>query len=230
MQMDADEFFNNIMDKLDNQLKLTKQQHIITNVFQGEISNQLICEGCPHFSERYEDFLALGVTIKNKISLEQALKEFIKGEVLDGDNAYYCEKCEKKVRCLKRACIKELPNMLMIVLKRFEFDYDSMEKIKLNDYCEFPLNLDMKPYTKEFLKNDSQPGETVFRDDSYYQYSLKGTVVHHGTSEAGHYYSYIRIADDKWYEFNDEWIEKFDLADLKDETFGGAEESQYIEG
>jgi ubiquitin carboxyl-terminal hydrolase 9/24 len=51
----------------------------------------------------------------------------------------------------------------MIVLKRFEFDFDSMEKIKLNDYCEFPLNLDMKPYTKEFLRSDSQPGETALR-------------------------------------------------------------------
>lgn len=48
--------------------------------------------------------------------------------------------------------------------------------------------------------------------------------MHHGTSEAGHYYSYIRIANDKWMEFNDEWVEKFDLANLKDETFGGAEE------
>jgi ubiquitin carboxyl-terminal hydrolase 9/24 len=81
------------MDKLDNALKQTKQQHIISSVFQGELSNQLICEGCPHFSERSEDYLSLGVTIKNKPSLEQALKEFIKGEVLDGDNAYYCEKC-----------------------------------------------------------------------------------------------------------------------------------------
>ena len=74
MQMDADEFFNNLMDKLDNALKLTKQQHIISSVFQGELSNQLICEGCPHFSERSEDYLSLGVTIKNKTSLEQALK------------------------------------------------------------------------------------------------------------------------------------------------------------
>lgn len=50
MQMDADEFFNTLMDKLDNALKLSKQQQIINNVFQGELSNQMICEGCPHFS------------------------------------------------------------------------------------------------------------------------------------------------------------------------------------
>lgn len=86
--------------------------------------------------------------MKNKASLELALREFVKGEVLDGDNAYYCEKCEKKVRCMKRACVKELPNVLMIVLKRFEFDYDIMQKIKINDYCEFPLKLDMRPYMK----------------------------------------------------------------------------------
>lgn len=112
----------------------------------------------------------------------------------------------------------------MIVLKRFEFNFDTMEKIKLNDYCEFPLQLDMKPYTKEYLHSVKEPGEAVFRPDDYYNYELKGTVVHHGTSEAGHYYSYIRISDDKWMEFNDEWVEKFDLNDLKDETFGGAEE------
>lgn len=105
------------------------------------------------------------MTIKNKTSLEQALKEFIKGEVLDGDNAYHCEKCEKKVRCLKRACIKQLPNVLMIVLKRFEFNYDTMEKIKLNDYCEFPEQLDMKPYTKESLHNSREPGEAEFRPE-----------------------------------------------------------------
>ena len=29
---------------------------------------------------------------------------------------------------------------MLIVLKRFEFDYETMNKNKLNDYCEFPLN------------------------------------------------------------------------------------------
>lgn len=217
MQMDADEFFNMLMDKLEGVLKRTNAHNIITNVFQGELCNQIICEGCPHFSERSEEFLSLGVSVKNKPSLELALKEFVKGEVLDGDNAYYCEKCEKKVRCMKRACVKELPNVLMIVLKRFEFDYDIMQKIKINDYCEFPLKLDMRPYMKEFLGGVAA-GQTqsTIRPDSYYQYTLKGTVIHHGTSEAGHYYSYCKIGPDTWYEFNDEWIDKFDLADLKD--------------
>ena len=117
----------------------------------------------------------------------------------------------------------------MMVLKRFEFDYDTMQKIKLNDYCQFPMKLDMKPYTKEYLSSIAQntqdqgriSEEIHFKPDDYYSYSLRGAVIHHGTSEAGHYYSYIKIGEDQWYEFNDEWIEKFDLKEMKKQAFGG---------
>lgn len=30
----------------------------------------------------------------------------IKGDTLDGDNAYYCERCAKKVSAIKRVCLK----------------------------------------------------------------------------------------------------------------------------
>jgi ubiquitin C-terminal hydrolase len=71
--------------------------------------------------------------------------------MLEGDNAYFCEKCEKKVNTLKRCCIKRMPNILNLVLNRFEFDFDTMQKIKVNDYCEFPLELDMSPYSQQEL-------------------------------------------------------------------------------
>jgi len=44
-----------------------------------------------------------------------------------------------------------LPNTLILHLKRFEFNFDTMHKVKLNDYCEFPDSLDMFPYTREGL-------------------------------------------------------------------------------
>lgn len=43
----------------------------------------------------------------------------IKGETLDGDNAYHCDRCDKKVSAVKRVCLKKLPNYLIIALKRF---------------------------------------------------------------------------------------------------------------
>ena len=46
--------------------------------------------------EREEAFTALNLTVKNA-TLQDSLDQFVKGELLEGDNAYYCEKCAEKV-------------------------------------------------------------------------------------------------------------------------------------
>lgn len=55
----------------------------------------------------------------------------------------------------------------------------------------------------------------------YYEYNLKGVVVHTGTADFGHYYSFIKISDDKWHEFNDSLIKEFDPKNIESECFGG---------
>jgi ubiquitin C-terminal hydrolase len=85
--------------------------------------------------------------VKNKHSIKESLDAYVEGEMLEGDNAYYCEKCEKKVNTLKRCCIKRMPNVLFLVLKRFEFNFDTMSKSKVNDYCEFPMEINMSSYS-----------------------------------------------------------------------------------
>ena len=107
----------------------------------------MICKDCPHQYERTEPFLNIGVPVKNKKTMHESLTAFIQGDMLEGDNAYHCAKCDKKVDTLKRTCIKELPKFLYISLKRFEFDFDRMVRVKVNDYLEFPVDLDMYNYT-----------------------------------------------------------------------------------
>lgn len=41
-------------------------------------------------------FFALNVTVKHA-SLQESLDQFVRGEILEADNAYYCEKCNEKV-------------------------------------------------------------------------------------------------------------------------------------
>lgn len=36
-------------------------------------------------------------------------------------------------------------------LKRFEFNFDTMNKIKVNDFCSFPMELDMKAYCQAHI-------------------------------------------------------------------------------
>ena len=54
---------------------------------------------------------------------------------------------------------------------------------------------------------------------------MKGIVVHTGTADSGHYYSFIRDHNnangEKWYEFNDNIVRDFDINELANECFGG---------
>src|SRR4051812_3837312 len=124
--------------------------------------------------------------------------------MLEGDNAYLCSTCNKKVNTLRRVCLKKLPNHLICVLKRFEFDYDTMQKQKVNDLCEFPMRLNVEPYTQQGLrkaekakKNESGEKkeelevETEEYPSDYFEYKLTGVVIHIGSADSGHYYSLI---------------------------------------
>ena len=50
---------------------------------------------------------------------------------MEGDNAYLVEHLGKRVAAVKRTAIKELPQMLCIHLKRFEFDYHNQTRYKV---------------------------------------------------------------------------------------------------
>lgn len=182
-------------------------------------------------SQRYsreESFTTLNVDVRNHNSLTDSLEQYVKGDLLEGDNAYYCEKCDRKVDTVKRLCIKSLPRILAIQLKRFDYDYERESAIKFNDYFEFPRILDMQPYTVnglaqiegELIEDNPPANETDTR------YELNGIVVHSGQASGGHYYSFILDKSgqsEKWYKFDDgdvsDW--KLDNDEMRNQCFGG---------
>lgn len=151
-QVDVEEFLTMFMDRLETAIKGSPYEKTVQHHFGGKFAGETICKGCPHsYESRNEPFLSLGVAIKNKRTVQEGLQALIAGDMLEGDNAYLCAKCDKKVDALKRTSIKELPRYMLLTLKRFEFDFDRMVRVKVNDYCEFPHELDMLPYTQEGL-------------------------------------------------------------------------------
>lgn len=64
---------------------------------------------------------------------------------------------------LKRACIKTLPRYLIASLKRFEFDFDTMMRVKVNDFYEFPHTLDMTNFTQEYLQKKAKGDEFTMK-------------------------------------------------------------------
>jgi ubiquitin carboxyl-terminal hydrolase 9/24 len=59
--MDVDEFYNMLIDRLENQTKCEGQENFIKGHFGGVISNEIISKGCMHYSEKEEPFMALSL-------------------------------------------------------------------------------------------------------------------------------------------------------------------------
>ena len=216
-QMDADEFYaglidsiekdiNNIYNNSDENIK-NPYKSLFNYFFGGKYIDELKFE-CGHKRHNEFQYNSIQLNIKGCNNLYDALNNYIKGEIMDGDNKINCEECKTKVACNKRQIFKNFPNILVINLKRFEFDYDNMIKYKLNDYFEFPMTLDMKNYLIEDSKEKNC------------KYELSGIVIHLGTSESGHYYDLIKTSDNKWYEFNDITVKEFDEKNIPNEAFG----------
>lgn len=215
-QQDAVEFFMSLFESLDEGLKALGHPQLMGATLGGCFSDQKICQECPHRYSKEEPFSVFSIDIRNHSSLTDSLEQYVKGELLEGADAYHCDKCDKKVVTVKRMCVRKLPPVLAIQLKRFEYDYERVCAIKFNDYFEFPRWLDMEPYTGNLTSFLSLvffiiscfsfsvkvsglaklEGEIADIDEGEDEaqptrYQLTGIVVHSGQASGGHYYSYI---------------------------------------
>ncbi|CAK0801546.1 unnamed protein product [Prorocentrum cordatum] len=240
-QMDADEFLSLLMDQIEKAMggspepplagegaedpceREARPASLLRRIFGGTLCTEIIPKDAGIArSERREDFLVLSLEVKGKASLQASLAAFVEGETLEGDNAYYSDEAGCKVDAEKRTSVYKLPETLILVLKRFEFDFDTMQKVKLNDLCEFPMHLDMRPYTKEALDGAGPESGTGGEE-----YALCGVLLHSGTADSGHYSSLVRVAEGaqegvaQWHEFNDTIVTPFCEEDIPREAFGG---------
>uniref|UniRef100_A0A8C4M9Q9 USP domain-containing protein n=1 Tax=Equus asinus asinus TaxID=83772 RepID=A0A8C4M9Q9_EQUAS len=85
-QHDALEFFNSLVDSLDEALKALGHPAMLSQVLGGSFADQKICQGCPHRYECEESFTTLNVDIRNHQNLLDSLEQYIKGDLLEGAN------------------------------------------------------------------------------------------------------------------------------------------------
>ena len=149
--------------------------------------------------------------------IRKGMLHFLRQEVLEGENSYKCDKCNKKTRATKQYSIRTAPNILVVHLKRFDFSFAG----KLSHFVQYPETLSLKtlipdaqthnPSTSaasmaaasldSSLNNNNNNKEKALRNVTY---KLYGVLVHLGhTSHSGHYYSYVRGPNDQWYKADD---------------------------
>lgn len=67
-QHDALEFFNSLVDSLEEALKLLNQPCILSQILSGSFADQKICKDCPHRSATFYFFYFFPHTFSSRFS------------------------------------------------------------------------------------------------------------------------------------------------------------------
>ncbi|XP_049810548.1 ubiquitin carboxyl-terminal hydrolase 36 isoform X1 [Schistocerca nitens] len=186
--------------KLDNYSKETTP---LNQIFGGYIRSEVTCLQCRAVSTTFQHFQDLLLDIRRASTLEDALSAYFTHERLEGDDAYRCERCHRKVPANKKFSLEKPPMVLCIQLKRF-----SMLGAKLNKHVEFPQRLDLTRY----LCPQSQ-----YRGGQPLTYRLTSLVLHMGSSvNCGHYTAVAQTSTGHWYQFDDSSVRPISLNSVLD--------------
>ena len=92
---------------------------VIRQIFGGTWRSQIQCLHCLGVSDTFDPYLDISLDITAAQSVEQALRELVKPEKLEVDNAYNCVVCLRKVPATKSLTLHSTSQVLVLVLKRF---------------------------------------------------------------------------------------------------------------
>lgn len=188
-QHDAHELLICILDQLNTSL-IKQNITIINDLFRGYYKQTIKCLECNYESITRQEFMTLEIPI-NGDNIYDCLISYLSEEKLDKDNLYKCDRCKKYVDATKMLEIDELPNFLIIALKRFN------KKNKLDNDILIPI--------KNFNLLDSI-------------YNLYGTINHYGNIFGGHYTANVLHANDEWYRMNDVNCSKISKNQISDKS------------
>ena len=136
-----------------------------------------------------EPFCLIDLPIPENIhscNIYNCLDLYITPENLSGDNAWFNEKTNQKQNVNKSINFWKFPDILIVSFKRFT----NFNK-KINTIITTPLNnLDLTKYVLGY-------------DKETFKYDLFGVCNHSGGCLGGHYTSFVKNANGKWYHFND---------------------------
>lgn len=151
------------------------------------------------------------------LSIYDCLSCFGQEETLAGNDMWYCSKCKDHVPAFKKMEIYKTPEFLIVHLKRFSHQRNSMfGSRKLNMLIEFPVEgLDVTQYlTSELGAATTASDQAINLKDDFSStpkmiYDLYAVSNHYGSLGGGHYTAMAKNpVVHKWYEFDDSHVSK----------------------
>ena len=175
-------------DKEFDVLFKSRENSIIIDTFYGQIINIFTCK-CGYETYSFQKVLDLPLLLPegdSPNSINNLLDEYFEGDNIQFSDK--CKKCGKKTIHRKEIKISQPSNVLILSLQRIN---ERTQRKNLSE-IKFSEKLNLKKYV------DSDCG---FYNES--QYELFGIICHKGKINFGHYFTFIKLGERDWYEFND---------------------------
>jgi ubiquitin C-terminal hydrolase len=150
--------------------KFNKKKSIWQKNTQGFYLNTTRCVHCNLTFYNFEPFTSLNIDIPADMlcpKISSMISQSLKEEVIQGD--WFCSKCNKNTAYKKSTKLWKLPDVLVIIIKRFiNIHLKNGAPITINDYLTFNKG--------SILSN---------KKDATYTFS--STALHFGSLNGGHY-------------------------------------------
>ena len=192
VQHDAHELNRLLIEALERSLKHTKGD-VLCQLYKGLLVNQTRCTGCDFVSDRPEHYYDLNVQVNNFDDLVGSLRQYCAAEVLEGDSAYQCDRCQGRRRALRSTVLRDLPQVLTLSCLRFKIDQSTnWQRQKVTTKSVFPLILDMNVFAEGSEGSAAEPytGNTPSRSPyntpSHSSNSTPHPLIHLSTSHPIH--------------------------------------------
>jgi len=139
---------------------------------------------------------------KATLTLQDCLRLFTTNEKLGPEDPWYCPTCKEHRQAWKKFDIWSVPPILVVHLKRFQYDRYSRDKLGM--LVDFPIqSLDLS----QFILNKDGPPPI---------YDLFAISNHSGGLGGGHYTAFGKNKDsNNWFLFNDSSCQQVDENVLK---------------
>ncbi|XXH03437.1 hypothetical protein Hte_009839 [Hypoxylon texense] len=189
----------------------------ITKVFGGQLRSELRVQGLKD-SVTLEPFqpLQLDIGSPQVHNIVDALKGLTRPETLHGD---FGSPRGKDAVATKQVLIESLPPVLILHLKRFQFDTEGTGTVKIWKKVGYPLELELP---KEIFSRQKRNALTA-EGAGFPKYRLIAVVYHHGkNASGGHYTVDLRRQDGReWIRLDDTVIRRIRSEDVAE---GGVED------
>lgn len=217
-QHDVQEMNRILMDKLETRMKHTDIEGCLNDIFVGKMKSFIRCLNVDYESSRIEEFWDIQLNVKGLKNIRDSFENYIALELLDGENKYDAAGYGLQA-AHKGVSFENFPSVLHLQLKRFEYDFEYDQLVKVNDRYEFFDKLDLKPY----IDKDAQ----AMKEN--WEYELHGVLVHQGDVSMGHYYAMIKPTEkDEWFRFDDDKVWRVTPDEVFEGSFGANQDPEKL--